>query len=202
MGISLDVSTIGDVDDLQAGGERAAPGHGMILITEFEEYGGLNGKAHKLVFEIVAWTDSDSVGVSNTENIFHEDTYNDGSPFKKMAALGVATGLFTAEDIAGWKAAGEMPEIDYSNVVGRCAMTQLEEKPNKDATKKPYINVGMYGKAFFHMGDPRVADWPKNQSVLNAHGSKSGTFKMFGDAKPVAAKPAAGKDPFAAVKNA
>ncbi|MCP4507983.1 MAG: hypothetical protein GY826_16565 [Fuerstiella sp.] len=193
MSLDMDFGGIGNADDLQSGGDRAVPGNGMVLITGFTEYGAVNGRAHLLEFELVAWTDMDSMGVGHKENIFHEDTYKDGAPFKKMAALGVATGLCAAQDIVAWQKAEQMPQIDFSQVVGRPMMVQLTES---EKNGKTYINVGEYGKAYYHLLDPRVIDWPKNQQVYNDRVASVGQFLTVGDKKPAAAA-AATADPFA-----
>ncbi len=75
MGLGFDFSNVPDdptkIQD--GGGDRPTPGRGMVLISEFNEYGGAKGQAHEVVMEIVAWTNSQDVAKVHKENIFHKD---------------------------------------------------------------------------------------------------------------------------------
>ena len=55
-------------------GARPSPGKGMAVIRGWEEYGGANGKAHKLSLELVAWSTPADVGKSHEHLIFYQDT--------------------------------------------------------------------------------------------------------------------------------
>jgi len=199
--IQLDLTNIGDPDNIHAGGERPKAGRGMIVFTGFEEFGAVNGKAHKVDIEIVAWTDPDCVAMTHSISIFYEDRTGKGHPQKVMTALGMAAGLFNARDLNQWKAAGQMPDIDFSQIVGRPAMLQLVEEPDKDNPAKTYINVGSYGKGYYHIKDPRVKDWPKNEGIFNSHAAKVGDFVILGATTPPppgeASTSAAAANPFA-----
>jgi hypothetical protein len=111
----------------------------------------------------------------------------------------MAAGLFTANDVKAWKAAGTAPEIDMQKLVGRPIMIELVEViDEKDATKK-YINIGNIGLAFYHIKDKRIESWPKNQNIFNANAHKVGEW--ITETKPVTAKtekpPAKPADPAA-----
>jgi len=189
-------------------GDRVTPGKGMAQITAYTEYGGAKGQAHQLELEIVAWSNNADIAKTHKENIFAKDTTGKGFPMKRMTCLAMAAGLFTANDVKAWKAAGESPAIDMQELVGRPIMVELvEEADQNDATKK-YIRVGNIGLAFYHIKDPRIAAWPKNQNIFNANAHIVGDW--ITDAKPPAktetkkAAPAVGAatttaDPFGGV---
>lgn len=199
MSFDFDFSQIpDDPTKIHQGGNRPVPGHGMVMITKWSEYTGAKGKAHELEFEIVAWNEPSSVARVHTENIFHQDTTGKGFPMKRMTALAMAAGLFNARDVAAWKAAGKAPQIDMQKLVGRPIMVELiEEKDQNDATKS-YIRIGNIGLAFYHIRDPKVKDWPKNQALWNAHATTVGEWVT--ELKP-ASQPTATKkqEPAAAV---
>jgi len=207
MAFEFDFSqTPDDPTKIQDGfGGRVAPGRGMALISEWEEYGLYDSKAHKLGLEIVAWTVPSEVAKVHEEGIFHKDTTGKGFPMRRMTCLAMAAGLFTAEDVKKWKSAGTQPEIDMSKIVERPIMIELVEEPDsKDATKK-YIKIGNIGLAFYHIKDPRVKDWPRNQSVYNRCAAVVGDWVTETNAAPSETKTAkretapAEADPFAGV---
>lgn len=203
MSLSFDFSqTPDDPTKIQDGGDdRPSPGRGMILITEWNECGGVNGAAHELKYEIVGWTTPGDVGKSHKENIFHKDKTGKGFPMKRLTCLAMAAGLFNANDVRRWKAQNVQPDIDMTKLVGRPIMIELVEEPNSDPAKRSYLNIGNIGLAMYHIRDPRVKDWPKNQSIYNRLAAEVGDWIVD---KPAGAsskpKDAAGpSDPFAAV---
>jgi hypothetical protein len=189
MGLSMDFSNVGDAGNLQGGSDRPKPGRGMVLISKFEEYGAQSGAAHLLEFEVVAWTDKDSIAKSHHSHIRHKDNTGKGHPWKCLSALGIAGGLFTAGDIKEWQDAGSIPDIDFEALVGRPIMLQLTEKPNDDTTKPPWLEVGSIGRGYYHIQDPRVKDWPTNQSIFNKNAAKVGEFEPAEKAAPKPANP-------------
>lgn len=203
MGIAFDfTSTPENPEDIHSGGGRPKPGRGMAIITKWSEYTGCNGKAHEVEFEIVAWTDKESVAMKHTENIFHEDRTGKGWPMRRMTCLSMAAGLFNANDVRRWKAEGSAPEIDMSPIEGRPVMIELIEVPDEKNPGKTFINIGNIGLGFWHCKDPKTKDWPRNQSVLNQHLAKIGEWvtEKKADTKAEPAKAAAGTgaaDPFA-----
>lgn len=176
MALTLDLGNIGDPTQIHSGGNRPAPGRGMALITGWSEYTGVNGKAHELELEIVAWTAPDSVGKRHTENIFHQDNTGKGFPMKRMTCLAMAAGLFNANDVEQWKRQGVMPEVDFQQLVGRPIMLVLIEEPDKDDKNKTYMRVGEIGLAFYHIKDAKTKDWPKNQGLMNRHAAEVGEW--------------------------
>lgn len=183
-------------------GGRPSPGKGMAVIRAWEEYGGANGKAHKLSMEIVAWSTPADVGKSHEHLIFYQDTTGKGFPMRQMACLSMAAGLFTAADVRRWKAEGERPQIDMSKLVGRPIMIELIEEPDQKDPAKKYIRIGNIGLGFWHCTDSKTKDWPKDIRTLNAAAALIGQWDAPANAKP-AAKPApapvakpAGADPF------
>lgn len=178
MSFEFDLSNVPeDASRIQDGnGDRPTPGRGMAVIREWLEYGAVNGQAHKLALEIVAWTNAGDVGKFHDESIFHADRTGKGHPMKRMTALAMAAGLFTPADVARWKAERTNPKIDMQAMVNRPIMIELvEEVDQKDASKK-YIRIGNIGLGFWHCQDPRTKDWPKAAAVLNRSLSVIGSW--------------------------
>ena len=207
MGFEFDFSQVPeDPTKIQDGnGDRVTPGKGMAIITAWNEYGGAKGQAHELELEIVAWSNSQDIAKTHKENIFHKDSTGKGFPMKRMTCLAMAAGLFTANDVKAWKAAGTAPEIDMQKLVGRPIMIELIEETDKDNATKKYIRIGNIGLAFYHIKDKRIEAWPKNQTIFNANAHKVGDW--ITETKPAAKteKPAAtaaaasAADPFGAL---
>jgi len=185
-------------------GNRPDPGKGMVIINKFDEYGAVNGTAHLLELEIVAWDKPGNETKIQKEHIFANDKSGKGFPMKRLTCLAMAAGLFNANDVKRWKAEGAQPQMDMTKLVGRPIMVQLVEEPDsKDATKT-YINIGNIGLAMYHIKDPRVKGWPVNQTIFNARAALVGEWiaePKAGETK--AAQAAAAKtgptDPFAAL---
>jgi len=165
-------------------GDRVTPGKGMALITAWNEYGGAKGQAHELELEIVAWSNTQDVAKTHKENIFHKDSTGKGFPMKRMTCLAMAAGLFTANDVKAWKAAGSAPEIDMEKLKGRPIMIELIEEADKNDATKKYIRIGNIGLAFYHIKDKRVEAWPKNQNIYNAKAHMVGDW--ITETKPAA----------------
>ena len=206
MGFEFDFSQVPeDPTKIQDGnGDRVTPGKGMAIITAWNEYGGAKGQAHELELEIVAWSNSQDIEKTHKENIFHKDSTGKGFPMKRMTCLAMAAGLFTANDVKTWKAAGTTPEISMQKLVGRPIMIELIEETDKDNATKKYIRIGNIGLAFYHIKDKRIEAWPKNQTIFNANAHKVGDW--ITETKPAAkteklpAKPAdPAADPFGAL---
>lgn len=201
MGLGFDFSNVPDdptkIQD--GGGDRPTPGRGMVLITNWNEYGEQNGNAHGLEFEIVGWTNPEDLGKKWTELIWHKDNTGKGFPMRRMTCLAMAAGLFNANDVKRWKAENSQPEIDMSNIVGRPIFIELVEEPDEKKPGKTYIKIGNIGLAMYHIKDARVNDWPKNQSIYNRCAASVGEW--ITETKPATTKPAAaaGADPFANV---
>lgn len=194
MGLTLDVSGIGNPDDMQSGGVGAKPGHGMGLITKWSEYTG-PASSHELEIEIVAWTNTESVGVVHEEKVWTKDNSGKGHPAKVLTAIGVAGGLFMPADIADWQSKGVMPEIDYSQLVNRPVMLQIILEPDKDDKAKFWPKIASFGKGIYHIKDPRVKDWPVHQGIFTSKAALVGEYRAAGT-KPTT-PPAAEADPFA-----
>lgn len=206
MGFEFDFSQVPeDPTKIQDGnGDRVTPGKGMAIITAWNEYGGAKGQAHELELEIVAWSNSQDIAKTHKENIFHKDSTGKGFPMKRMTCLAMAAGLFTANDVKTWKAAGTAPEIDMQKLVGRPIMIELIEETDKDNATKKYIRIGNIGLAFYHIKDKRIEAWPKNQTIFNANAHKVGDWitetKPAAKTEKPAAKPAdPAADPFGAL---
>lgn len=200
MSFSFDFSSVPDDPTKihQGGGDRPSPGRGMVMITKWSEFTGAGGAAHELEYEIVGWTNPEDVGKSHKENIFHKDKTGKGFPMKRMTCLAMAAGLFNANDVKAWKAAGSQPEIDMQKLVGRPIMIELVVEPDKNDPSKSYLNIGNIGLGMYHIKDARTKDWPKSQGVYNRTAALVGDW--ITETKPAAAKaPANGpSDPFAA----
>lgn len=206
MGFEFDFSQVPeDPTKIQDGnGDRVTPGKGMAIITAWNEYGGAKGQAHELELEIVAWSNSQDIAKTHKENIFHKDSTGKGFPMKRMTCLAMAAGLFTANDVKTWKAAGTAPEIDMQKLVGRPIMIELIEETDKDNATKKYIRIGNIGLAFYHIKDKRIEAWPKNQTIFNANAHKVGDWitetKPAAKTEKPAVKPAdPAADPFGAL---
>lgn len=157
-----------DASRIQDGSsERPTPGRGMAVIREWVEYGAVNGQAHKLALEIVAWTTPADVGKMHDESLFYQDRTGKGHPMKRLTCLAMAAGLFTPADVARWKAERKNPSIDMQAMVNRPIMIELVEEPDQKDPSKKYLRIGNIGLGFWHCQDPRTKDWPKNASVLN-----------------------------------
>lgn len=186
-------------------GDRVTPGKGMALITAWNEYGGAKGQAHELELEIVAWSSPGNVAKIHKENIFHKDSTGKGFPMKRITCLAMAAGLFTANDVKAWKAAGTTPEIDMQKLVGRPIMIELIEEADKNDATKKYIRIGNIGLAFYHIRDKRVEAWPKNQTIFNSKAHLVGDWvtetkpAAMKTEKPVAAAATSTDDPFGAL---
>jgi hypothetical protein len=167
-------------------GDRVTPGKGMAVINGWNEFGGAKGLAHELELEIVAWSNQEDIAKTHKENIFHKDSTGKGFPMKRMTCLAMAAGLFTANDVKAWKAAGKAPEIDMQKLVGRPIMIELIAEPDKNDATKTYIRIGNIGLAFYHIKDPRIAAWPKNQNIYNANAHAVGDW--ITETKPASAK--------------
>jgi hypothetical protein len=193
MGFEFDFSqTPDDPTKIQDGsGGRVTPGKGMALITEWEEYGMYERKAHKVGLEIVAWTAKDELGKIHEEGIFHKDSTGKGFPMRRMTCLAMAAGLFTAIDVKRWKDEKKNPEVDMTKLVGRPIMIELIEETDKNDATKKYIRIGNIGLAFYHIKDKRVEAWPKNQTIFNSKAHLVGDWVT--ETKPTAKneKPAA-----------
>jgi len=200
MGFEFDFSQVPeDPTKIQDGnGDRVTPGRGMALITAWNEYGGAKGQAHELELEIVAWSNTQDVAKTHKENIFHKDSTGKGFPMKRMTCLAMAAGLFTANDVKAWKAAGSAPEIDMEKLKGRPIMIELIEEADKNDATKKYIRIGNIGLAFYHIKDKRVEAWPKNQNIYNAKAHMVGDW--ITETKPAASSPPKTEKP--AVKTA
>lgn len=185
MALAFDFSNVGDPEKIHdGGGTRAKPGRGMAVIKRFSEYTGAKGQAHEVDFEIVSWTDKDSVAVIHTENIFHTDKTGKGFPMKRITCLAMAAGLFNANDVKQWQAAGSQPEIDMTKLTDRPVFIELIEEADQNDSSKKYIRVGNIGLALYHIKDPRCKDWPKNQAIWNAAAAKVGDWIETAKAAP------------------
>lgn len=166
-----------DASRIQDGSsERPTPGRGMAVIREWLEYGAVNGQAHKLALEIVAWTTPADVGKMHDESLFYQDRTGKGHPMKRLTCLAMAAGLFTPADVARWKAERKNPSIDMQAMVNRPIMIELVEEPDQKDPSKKYLRIGNIGLGFWHCQDPRTKDWPKNASVLNRSLAVIGTW--------------------------
>jgi hypothetical protein len=194
-----DVSRIHDA----GGNTRPTPGKGMAVIRGWDEYGGANGKAHKVTLEIAAWSTPADVGKTHEQLIFFTDTTGKGFPMRVMTCLAMAAGLFNAADVKRWKAEGVRPQVDMSKLVGRPVMIELIEEPDQRDPSKKYIRIGNIGLGYWHCTDNKTRDWPKDAKILNSAAAIIGQWDAPTPAhKPTqapAAKPAASAtaDPFA-----
>lgn len=186
MALQLNAGDIKDPFNPQGGGDRPKPGHGLVVIKEFNEYGGASGKAHEMVCEIVAWTDEESVTMFHKENIFHADNTGKGFPTKRLNCIAMAAGLYNAKDAAAAKEAGTELEFDGEKLIGRPVFMQLVEVPDQNDKTRSYINVGGIGLAIYHIMDPRCSDWPTIQGIINRAAAAVGEWV----AKEGAVKPA------------
>jgi hypothetical protein len=169
MSFDFDFSVIPeDASRLQEGNaDRANPGRGMAIIRRWVEYGAVNGQAHNLELEIVAWTTPSDVGKIHEESIFHQDKTGKGHPMKRITTLAMAAGLFTPVDVARWKAERTNPSIDMQAMINRPIMIELTMEPDQRDPAKKYLRIGNIGLGFWHCQDPRTKDWPKSPTVLN-----------------------------------
>ena len=210
MAFEFDYSDVPEnVEDLQKSSGRAKPGRGMVVIKEWSEYSANSGKQHELTMEIVAWSNPESLAVIHTERIWHADHAGDNDEGKRnkknfsdiMMAIAVASGIISARDIATCREKKLPIKFDIEKAIERPVMIELEERPDKKNTIKSYINVALYGKAFFHIKDPRVKDWPVNQSIYNRCAATVGEWITETKAAAPKKDAAAGvtADPFAGV---
>ncbi len=182
-----------DPDKLQSNMGAVAPGRGMALITGFSMYtggkGSYAGTQHELEVEIVAWSDQSCVAATHTEGIWHADKEAEGSDKKKnyaaqIATLVCASGLLKLSDLKRMS----MQEIDnedfYKKLIGRPVMIEIALRAKKDDPTKTYHNIAQYGRAIFHVKDPRCKDWPKNQNIFNAKAHMVGDW--ITETKPAA----------------
>ncbi len=191
-----------DPDKLQTAVGSVQPGKGMALIKGFSMYtggkGAYAGTQHELELEIVAWSDPNCLGATHIEGIWHADKEAEGSDKKKNYAAQIATivcasGLLKLADLKKMS----MQQIDvaefYAKLVDRPVMIEIAGRPKKDDPTKIYHNIAQYGRAIFHVKDPRCKDWPKNTTIFNANAHRVGEWTTA--AKPAAAKSAAPSEP-------
>jgi hypothetical protein len=196
-------------DALGSAGGRPTPGHGMAIITAWNEYTqDSNGQAHEVSFEIVAWTTPSDVGKVHDERIYHTDKSGKGFPKRRMLSLAMAAGLTSPAEYQRAKANGEALRLDLAKLVGRPIMVKLAEEPSTKDPSKMYLKVANIGLGWHHPLDPKVAAWPKDAARLQRLGITATapakpsappvqqvTARPAPPAKPVAASDDA--DPFA-----
>jgi hypothetical protein len=198
-------------DALGSAGGRPTPGHGMAIITAWNEYTqDSNGQAHEVSFEIVAWTTPSDVGKVHDERIYHTDKSGKGFPKRRMLSLAMAAGLVTPADYQRAKASGQPLALDLQQLVGKPIMVKLAEEPSTKDPSKMYLKVANIGLGWHHPADPKVAAWPRDAARLQRLGitataapvkpaspppQQQVTARPTPPAKPVAATDDA--DPFA-----
>jgi len=168
----FDLSDMPDNPDaIGSGGGRPTPGHGMAIITAWNEYcQDSNAQAHELVFEIVAWSTPADVGKTHEEWIYHADKTGKGFPKRRMLSLVMAAGLVTPAQYQQAKANGQPLALDLQQLVGRLIMVKLAEEPSTKDPSKMYLKVANIGLGWHHVNDPKVAAWPKDAARLQRMG--------------------------------
>jgi hypothetical protein len=168
----FDLSDMPDNPDaIGSGGGRPTPGHGMAIITAWNEYcQESNGQAHELAFEIVAWTTPADVGKTHEEWIYHADKTGKGFPKRRMLSLVMAAGLVTPAQYQRAKASGQPLALDLQQLVGKPIMVKLAEEPSTKDPSKMYLKVANIGLGWHHPLDPKVAAWPKDAARLQRLG--------------------------------
>lgn len=78
----------------------------------------------------------------------------------RIVQLGVVTGLFTMQDVNGWKAQGYSPDIPWRNIIGRQCVIEVEEREHNNKTS---LRVGFW---VLSVDDERAANVPKNDVML------------------------------------
>jgi hypothetical protein len=202
-----------DQDKLQQNMGAVAPGKGMAIIESFSMYTGGRGSnantQHELKIEIIAWSDKSSEGSFFTEGIWTADKEPEKSDKKKnyaaqIAVLVCASGLMKLSDLKRMSMAQIDDDKFYAKLVGRPIMVEIAARAKKDDPTKIYHNIAQYGRAIFHMKDPRCKDWPMDRDIYNQYAHIVGDWVAAKTEKPAPAKTApaaaaAGVDPFAAM---
>ncbi len=203
MALNLNLRKVtGDMDSLKNNAfKETPPGRGMVLVKKFGEYSHQKTGAHELTLEIVAWTNPEGIGQEHTELIFPEKdaSSEEDRCVARLVKIAIATGIITpkeAEDARN--GAGELDLDLTSALVDRPMFVEIVKRKGKD--DKEYTNIGEGGFAYYHVKDPRVADWPKHAALINQNLAVVGEWqplrKDAPSAKPMEKKPAA--NPFAA----
>lgn len=207
MALKLNLNRIkGDMDSLKNTGFHDIPaGRGMVRVTEFSEYTFTKGKnpGHELKLELVAWTNPEGVGQEHKEILFVDDgSREDDLCAAKLMKIAIATGLITpAQAEAARQGNGEI-ELDLvASLPDRTMFVEIIKRKDKDGQKE-YTNVGEGGFAYYHLKDPRCADWPKHTMMFNQSLALVGEWEpLKKDAKDAAAaskpKPSSSANPFA-----
>ena len=152
-------------------------GSGMVLVRSFTPYGAENGN-HEYELEIVAWTDASCNGAvyeGQIRGVNGEKKWDQ----VQLKRLGIAGGLFTAEQWEQAKEAGQPLDFDETAIVGRPIFAVITEEP---------------GTAFYSLKDPRCSDqksWPRNPALYARWAGKLPSVTVpSGNGGKVAAKPA------------
>ena len=171
----LDASGIKTETDVK-GRQPPDPGtyHGVV------QFADASYEKHNAVIvdlEVLAGTPTDQKGrvLRHMAFLDEEGNYSD-----RHLRLALATGIIEP---------GQAKDVEWQDTVGRQVIFQVERRPGKDKEGEPreYLNVAHFGLAIWSVGNPEVADVPKDEAAL----------KLLQSAAPAAASAASAADPYA-----
>lgn len=202
MALKLNLNRIGgDMDSLRGPSSDVPAGRGMVVVKDFTEHVSRGSAVgHELCLEIVAWTDPAGVAQIHKEFIFVDDGKRDEDQCAaRLMRAAIACGMLTpAQAEAAKKGQGEI-DLDLTAAIGRPLFVEIVKRKDKKDVER--TGVAEFGYAYFHVKDPRCADWPKHSMLLNQSLALVGEWEpLKKDAKDAAAmksKPAASANPFA-----
>lgn len=202
MGLNLNLSKVaGPMDSLKNNAfKETPPGRGMVLVKSFGEYSHAKTGAHELTLEIVAWTNPEGVGVEHTELIFPEKdaAAEEDRCVARLMKIAIATGLITPKEAEDARTGVGELDMDFTTgLPGRPMFVEIIKRKGKD--DKEYTNIGEGGFSYYHVRDPRVADWPKHAALINQNLALVGEWEPLRKNDAPAQQPAAKKaaNPFA-----
>lgn len=169
---------------------RVAPGRCHLSVSDFKEYGEPKSGSHIVECEILAHDDPEQVG--KTFKDFIPDPARNAKAVFRIVEFAVATGLITRDQLKRAKEAGEAPEIEPTQSVGKQFFAVLAEEEYNGKTNTKVKD----GRAYYRIDDPKAKDFPRSEGMLKRAGVNTapanggGNGASGGQQKPAAAAPA------------
>lgn len=163
MSIELALSEV-DMDEV-GGQAKVAPGYYHALVSDLDEQGGKKGQM-SVKFQILRGTTPGQEGIEHRE-LFNREPKS--LPLRKMTALAIACGLTTKEQLEEWKAAGERPQLEFTDCIEKQVCLRIESSVGTDG--KNYTNL--HFDEIWHPFDKRA-----NRVPLNAEWLASGGYVL------------------------
>lgn len=196
MGLQINTEQVGNVDQIGANPERVEPGHGMAIVTQFDEYAD-GGGDHDVYLEIISYSDQSQVGKVHKERIFMRDNSGKGWPMKVLTKWALSTAVWTPDQVEEMQRQNQFGDLETSEMVGRPVFIEIEVNDQNDR----FTRIKGLGGSVFNLNDPKCKDWPKHKALFAQWAPKLTGGIRLAPPKPAASqgngKPAG--DPFATV---